>query len=74
MTSRSRIHLIMDIIGRKHSEFFTLELGKIGKLDFVYSLASTNINQSTGTKLDKNEYDHEISNELDYGSNWTRTV
>ena len=29
------------------TELFALELGKIAAFDFVYSLASTNINQST---------------------------
>ena len=36
----------MDIIGPEHPELLTLELGKIAELDFVYTLASTNINQS----------------------------
>ena len=31
--------------GPKQLEFFAHELGKIAALDFVYSLASTNINQ-----------------------------
>ena len=33
-------------IGPEQLELFALELGKIARLDFVYSLASTNINQS----------------------------
>ena len=37
---------IMDIIGPEHLELFALELGKIAELDFVYTLPSTNINQS----------------------------
>ena len=37
---------IMDIIGQEHPELFTFELGKNVELDFVYTLASTNINQS----------------------------
>ena len=36
----------MDPIGPKQLELFALELGKIGVFDFVYYLASTNINQS----------------------------
>ena len=36
----------MDIIGPECPELFTLELGKFAKLDFVSTLASTNINQS----------------------------
>ena len=38
--------LIMDIIGPEYQELFALELRKIAELDFVYSLASTNIKQS----------------------------
>ena len=37
---------IMDPIAPKQLELFALELGKIATLDFVYSLASTNISQS----------------------------
>ena len=33
-------------IGAEQLELFALELGKIAAFDFVYSLASTNINQS----------------------------
>ena len=38
--------LITDVIGPEHREFFYLKLGKIAELDFVYTLASTNIYQS----------------------------
>ena len=38
--------LIMDIIGPEYLELFTLELEEIAEFDFVYTLASTNINQS----------------------------
>ena len=38
--------LIMGPIGLEQLELFALELGKIAAFDFVYSLASTNINQS----------------------------
>ena len=37
---------IMGLIGMEQLELFALELGKIAAFDFVYSLASTNINQS----------------------------
>ena len=37
---------IMGPIGPEQLELFALELGKIATVDFVYSLASTNINQS----------------------------
>ena len=36
----------MGPIGPEQLELFALELGKIPAFDFVYSLASTNINQS----------------------------
>ena len=38
--------LIMGPIGLEQLEVFVLELGKIAAFDFVYFLASTNINQS----------------------------
>ena len=37
----------MGQIGPEQLELFALELGKIAAFDFVYSLASTNLNQST---------------------------
>ena len=37
---------IMGLIGLKQLELFALELGKIDTFDFVYSVVSTNINQS----------------------------
>ena len=37
---------IIGPIGPEQLEVFAPELGKIATLDFVYSLASTNINQS----------------------------
>ena len=38
--------LIMGQIEFEHLELFALEFGKIAETDFVYTLASTNINQS----------------------------
>ena len=43
MTIRSRMSSIMDLIGADLSEFFALELAKIAESDFVYTLASTNV-------------------------------
>ena len=37
---------IMEQIKLEHPELFTLEFGKIAETDFVYTLASSNINQS----------------------------
>ena len=36
----------MVIIGPEHPQLFAIELEKIAEFDFVYTLASTNINQS----------------------------
>ena len=46
MPIRSRMSLIMGQIEAEHPELFALEFGKIAESDFVYALASTNINQS----------------------------
>ena len=43
MTIRSRMSSIMDLIGADLSEFFALEFAKIAESDFVYTLASTNV-------------------------------
>ena len=61
---------IMGPIGPEQLELFGLELWKIAAFDFVYSLISTNINQSAPN----NEYEHKISDEFDYGSSHTRSV
>ena len=39
--------LIMGQIESEHPELFALEFGKIAESDFVYTLASTNIDQSS---------------------------
>ena len=44
MPIKSRMSLIMGQIEPGHSELFALEFGKIAESDFVYTLASTNIN------------------------------
>ena len=43
---RARKSSIMDQIEAEHLDLFALEFGKIAETDFVYTLASTNINQS----------------------------
>ena len=48
---------IMGPTGPEQLELFTLELGKIAAFDFVFPLASTNINQSA-PNLGHNEYEH----------------
>ena len=47
MPIRSQMSSIMDQIEPEHPELFALEFGKIAEYDVVYTLASTNINQST---------------------------
>ena len=46
MPIRSRISLIMRQIEPEHQELFALEFRKIAECDFLYTLSSTNINQS----------------------------
>ena len=43
---RSHMSSIIGQIEPEHPELFALEFGKIAESDFVYTLASTNINQS----------------------------
>ena len=43
---RSQMRLIMEQIKPEHLELFALGFGKIAETDFVYTLASPNINQS----------------------------
>ena len=46
MPIRTQMSLIMGQIEPKHPELFALEFGKIAENLFVYTLSSTNINQS----------------------------
>ena len=62
MPIKSQMSSILGQIESEHPELFALEFGKIAETDFVYTLASTNIDQST-PKLVKM-----------YGSYQTRTV
>ena len=45
VTIRSRMSSIMDLIGAELSKLFALEFAKIAESDFVYTLASTNVDQ-----------------------------
>ena len=47
MPIKSRMSSIMEQIELEHPELFALEFEKIAESDFVYTLASTNIDQST---------------------------
>ena len=46
MLIKSRMSFILGQIESKHRELFALEIGKIAESDFVYTPASTNIDQS----------------------------
>ena len=46
MPMRAGMSLIIGQIEAERPELFALEFGKIAKSDFVYTLASTNIDQS----------------------------
>ena len=46
MPMRARMSSIMGQIKPEHLELFALEFGKIAESDFVYTLTSTNIDQS----------------------------
>ena len=43
MLKKSWMSSVMGQIESEHPELFTLEFGKIAETDFVYTLASTNI-------------------------------
>ena len=47
MAMRARMSSSMGQIEPEHLELFALEFGKIAESDFVYTLESTNIDQST---------------------------
>ena len=47
MPIKTRMRSIMAQIKSEHLELFALEFGKIAESDFVYTLTSTNIDQST---------------------------
>ena len=46
MPIESQMSLILGQIESEHPELFALEFGKIAESDFVYTKASTNIDQS----------------------------
>ena len=63
---------IMGQIEPELPELFAFEFRKIAKHDFVYNLASTNINQSAPNLVQMCMT--KSSDEFDYGTNRTRTV
>ena len=54
MTIRSWMRFILVIIGLENTELFALELEKITEFDTVYTLESTNINQSVPNLIKMN--------------------
>ena len=79
MLIRSRMSLIMVPMEAEHPELFALEFGKIAESDCLHSsiykyYSSIYKYYSISTKLGQNVIDHKISDEFDYGFNWTRTV
>ena len=46
MPVRSRMSSVMGESKQEHTNLFAIEFRKIAESDFVYTLASTNINQS----------------------------
>ena len=67
MPIKSQMNLILGQIESEHPELFALEFGKIAETDFVYTLASTNI-EKINTKLGQNVCDYKTLNEFNYGS------
>ena len=63
----------MDVIGAELSELFALEFAKIAESYFVYTLASTNVDQCVPNMVTIYNYDNEILDEFNYGSNLTVT-
>ena len=58
----------------EHPELFAPEFEKIAESDFVYTLVSTNINQSAPNLVKMYVHDHKISDEFNYGFKRNRTV
>ena len=72
VTIRSLMSLIMGLIGLEQMESFALESEKLLYLTFVYTVASTIINQSAPNLV--KIHDHKLWDEFDYGCNQTRTT
>ena len=73
MTNRSQMSSIMSPLGLERPDLFALELGTIAELDLVYTLASTNSNQSAPNfvKICMTIRSRASSK---YGHNWTQTT
>ena len=51
VTIRSQMSSIMNVIGPELSELFALEFAKFAESDFVYTIASTNVDQLVPTMV-----------------------
>ena len=71
VTIRSRMSLIMGLIGLELSELFALEFAKIAESDCLHSNICNC--RPISTKHGHNIYDNDISDEFDSGSNPTVT-
>ena len=58
----------MGQIEPEHLELFAVEFGKIAEYDFVYTLSSTNVNQSAANLVKFYIYTLKVSDEFDYGA------
>ena len=73
VTIRSQMSLIIGLIRLELSELFALEFAKIAESDFVYTLASINVDQLVPNIVTIIIYDNEILDEFVYWSNLTAT-
>ena len=72
VTIRSRMSSIMDLIELELSELFALEFAKNAESNFVYTLATANVDQLVPNMV-LIFYDNKFLDEFDYGSNLTVT-
>ena len=70
MPIKSQTSLILEQIESEHPELFAVEFGKIAESDFVYTLASTNI-EKINTKHGQNVCDYKTLNKFNYGSEFS---
>ena len=63
----------MDEIGPEHLELSALKLEKFLYLT-LFTFLHLHMYRPISAKLSHNIYDHDISDECDYGFNWTRTI
>ena len=74
MTIRSRMSVIMGLIGQERQTLFALELNKKSFIISLYLHSSIYKYQPISTNLCQNIYDHKTLDEFDYWSNRTGTT